>query len=150
MPIEPQIPGFLTGTIVATVTDPAGVVPQTNIIQIADPWTVRVQWSITGGIVSVIDDKATWRLRVYLESLGPGLEALVGSADVQVDTVPLMPLPAPGTRSYDRIIPVPGNFPGLQPGAHKLVTVLTIDKSGVPGMIAGFVEGQVLQFYQFP
>jgi hypothetical protein len=144
MPFEPQMPGFLTGTINATVIDPAGLVPQTNIIQIPDQWRVRVQWSISGLFVPMLAPGATWKVSVYLESIGPGLESQVASLNV--------PLGAPMglTHTYDHTLIVPGNYPGLTAGAYKLVTVLTIDNGGAPWPMAGFVDGPVLQFYQYP
>ncbi|NDJ77615.1 MAG: hypothetical protein GYB65_15295 [Chloroflexi bacterium] len=147
MSFEPQFPGFLTGDIDISVLDPSGLVPETNIIQIPDAWAVRVRWHIEGGIVSLIAGNATWHVRVFLESIGPGLEQEVGAVNVTVGSVPLGP---GGQRNYDETINIPGNLPGLQPGLYKMVVVATIENAGMPGMIAAFAEGPYLHFYQFP
>jgi hypothetical protein len=159
MPFEPQNPPFLTGTIDAEVFDTFLPAPQlTKIIPTAHPWRVQVQWSITGLNVGMINPAANWHVQVYLESLGPGLEARVGAQDVLYSTGLAIP---PNTLSYDVPINVPGSFtappppPGgtpLTPGAYKLVTVVTIDWTNpagivVPFAIAGYVEGPVLQFF---
>jgi hypothetical protein len=142
MPFEIQaLPA--TGSISAIVQDPSGQVPELTIIQIPDAWAVNVQWSISGAAVPAFAPTAQWHVRVSLESLGPGLEAIVGQITE--------PMGAPAlSHSYNRTINVPGNFPGLTPGAYKLTTVVTLENGGVPCPLAGYVEGPVLQFYQFP
>ncbi len=147
MSFEPQLPGFLTGDISLKVLDPHGLLPETNIIQIPDSWAVDVKWEISGGIVSLLDRNATWHIRVFLESIGPGLESEVGNANVTVGSVALG---AGGSRQYNENIKIPGNIKDLTPGLYKLVVVATIENAGVPGMIAAFSEGPYLHFYQFP
>jgi hypothetical protein len=139
---EPQtLP--LSGTISAHVHDPVGQNPDRHIIQIPDPWQVHVRWQVSGDAVTTFASDALWRIQVSLESLGPGLEAVVGEITQAVGS------PA-SSHSYDRRIDIQGAFPGLTPGAYKLVTVLTLENNGLPCPIAGYVEGPVLQFYQFP
>lgn len=139
---EPQtLP--LSGNITATVLDPLGQVPQSHIIQIADPWQVRVRWNVAGDAVTTFAPTAQWRIRIAVESLGPGLEANVGEI--------VEPVGAPAaSHSYDRTVNISGSFPGLTPGAYKLVTVMTLENGGLPCPLAGFIEGPVVQFYQFP
>ncbi len=142
MPFEPQtLP--INGSISTTVLDPTGQNPSNLIIQIPDAWAVRVVWSVAGDAVPMMAAAAQWRVRVSLESLGPGLEAQVGALNEPVGAPAAM-------HTYDRIINIPGSFPGLTPGAYKLVTVLTLDNGGLPVPIAAFSEGPVVQFYQFP
>jgi hypothetical protein len=150
MPFEPQLPSWLEGTLSAAVRDPAGLKPSRTIIQIPDAWAVRVQWTVSGMLAGVVTESTTWHVRVYLESLGVGLEDEVGKADVLGNSVALS---SSGERSYDITIPVPGNLVGLTAGAYKMVTVLTLDNGATPATplpIAGYVEGPVLQFYQYP
>lgn len=142
MPFEIQsLPA--SGSITANVQDPLGQVPELTIIQIADAWSVRVQWDISGAAVPAFAPGALWHVRVSLESIGPGLEAVMAEI-----TEPMGP-PAL-SHNYDRTVNIPGSFPGLTPGAYKLTTVVTLENGGVPCPLAGYVEGPVLQFYQFP
>jgi len=133
----------ITVSISAHVHDPVGQNPDRHIIQIPDAWQVHVYWEVSGDAVTTFAPNAQWRVRVSLESLGPGLEAVVG------EITELMGAPA-SAHSYNRFINVPGNIPGLVAGAYKLVTVLTLENNGLPCPIAGYVEGPVLQFYEFP
>jgi hypothetical protein len=140
---EPQMAPFLSGSCGTQVTDPTGLNPSPNIIQIADAWAVRVQWSVAGNFVVLMNPGALWRVRVMLESIGPGLEAQVATATVPVGAPAL-------SHSYNQVLSIAANFPGLVPGAYKLTTVITIENGGLPGEIAAFDEGPVLQFYRFP
>ncbi|HEX3049789.1 MAG TPA: hypothetical protein VHP83_03975 [Aggregatilineaceae bacterium] len=142
MPFEVQaLP--INGTITATVLDPNGQVPERTIIQIPDDWAINVRWSVAGNMVALFSPTAQWHVKVSLESLGPGMDLKV------VDVTEAMGAPA-FAHNYDRTMNIPGNYPGLAAGAYKLVTVLTLENAGTPAPIAGYVEGPVLQFYQFP
>lgn len=133
----------LTGNMTAIVQDPAGANPETHIIQIPDAWQVRVRWDVSGDAVTTFAEDALWRVRVSIESLGPGLEAIVGEITE--------PVGAPAAaHNYDRTVNIPGSLAGLTPGPYKVVTVLTLENGGLPCPLAGYVEGPVVQFYQYP
>src|SRR5262245_23426229 len=133
MPFEPQMPGYITGSISTTVTDPTGLQPHSHIIQLADPWAINVKWGLSGGFVSMLCPGALWNVRVYLESLGPGAEFEVAALNEPVGA-------SAASHNYDKTLVVAGGNPNLKPGAYKMVTVLTITNNGVPIQMAGFDE----------
>ncbi|GIK40001.1 MAG: hypothetical protein KJ077_19500 [Anaerolineae bacterium] len=139
MPFEHPFTGpAMTATASAVVLDPAGVQPST-IIQTEDAWRIRVNWQISGAAAPML--AGDWTVRAFLESIGPGFEGQVGPTRV----VPLNP-PAPAlVRNYTTDIDVPGNT--VAAGTYKLVTLINYAHLGVPGEMAAFVEGPVLQFY---
>ena len=139
---EPQLPPFLSGAIDTQVHDTGGA--PINIVRLSDPWHVHIQWNVTGSIVPLIN--GTWHIKVYAESMGPGAEMEVGSLDVLVNAEALVGM----TRSYNRLIVVPGNLAGLTDGVYRVTTVLTIENGGSRGMIAAFDQGPLMQFFQFP
>jgi hypothetical protein len=134
---EPDAPGFITGTISATVTS-AGGNPQT-IFKASDPWSIRVDWQLNGpGVLLASGD---WHVRAFLESMGPGFEGQVGPT---VDE----PVGAPATsHSYSRTISVPASV--APPRVYELTVLVThtlpAAVGGGAGPFAAFEQGQVLQ-----
>jgi hypothetical protein len=141
MPFEPRFPdqysNLFHGDMKTTVTDPHGI-PDSTIISRADDWHLQVDWNVNGALVGAI--AGTWHVRCYLESMGPGPEVLVASADVALN----------GGNNYSRTFIIPVGTPP-QAGAYKLVTVITFTNVlGNPGLFAGYDEFGLLQFYDGP
>ncbi len=142
-PIE-IVPGPMTGTLTATVLDPNGV-PPGNIIRTSDNWNVKVQWTLKGTGAAFVTKDERWLLRIFVESIGPGPEALVPPG-VTVNAKGGM------DQAYDYMFTFPPNADMARPdysGVYKLIVVLTLtDDDGHPLPIAGFFEGPVIQFYR--
>ena len=139
MPFEPQFPdefsNLFHGHIQAQATDPHGV-PNSSIISMEQDWHLSVNWQVHGALVPAIG--GTWHLRAYVESIGPGPEMEVASADIALD----------GGNNYSRTFAIGPNVPG-RAGAYKLVSVLTYtDILGNPGLFAAYDEAGILQFYE--
>jgi hypothetical protein len=144
MPFESVVQP-LTGSITAHVHDPSGIVPETTIVRATDPWQIHVLWSISGLASEFIIPPMTWNVRCFLESMGTGPETPI---------IPTANVAAQGglAQNYDVLINVPA-FPVLGnpafSGLYRLVTVLTLRTSpgGAPLPIAGYDEGNMMQFY---
>jgi hypothetical protein len=139
MPFEPQNipPNFFTGTISAfAVLDPSGLQP-TTIIRTNDTWHVFISWRIAGIVADAL--AGTWQVHAFLESMGPGLEAQVGSQTINLNADPTTP------RDYNALLTVP---PGTPAGTYKLVvTINYLTPANQPGFMAGYQEGPILQFF---
>lgn len=138
----------LVGNISAVIHDEVGVDP-TTIIKAGDPWSVHIEWEMTGKNWHMIAGK--WHVHVNLESIGPGPElSLVDFADKNCMN---QPLPSP-TGKYRCHFDVPGDVIDKDVVPHqglamKLVVLLTyVDPLGHRGPIAGYWEGPILQFYE--
>lgn len=141
MPFEPQLPGpwqhLFSGQMQIGVTDPNGT-PASTIISLTDSWNLQVSWQVTGLFVPSIGGK--WLVRAFVESIGPGPELLVASADI----------PMTGLNNYSRVFNIGPSVPG-QAGPYKLVVVITsTNLLGTPSPFAGYAEGPILQFYSGP
>ncbi len=142
-----QGPNVLTqGTMTIDVLDNNGII--SNVLDGSLPWNVNLKWSVTNGAGFIIPPMQ-WRLRVYVESLGTGIEAMVGEANVAV----VHPNPAAGYSNMLTVAPPIGSStPGAPDpsGVYRVVGVLTlyttIAGAVTPLPLAGFVEGPVIQF----
>ena len=140
MPFEVEL-GAMHGHISTAVLDPAGVNPRT-IIKMTDPWRLRVDWSLHGPLVPMID--GDWRVTAYLESMGPGPEITLGTAVIDIGSGGT---PDALGLEYQHTFNLAPNTPNVA-GAYKLVTVITsVSETGLPGPFAAFDEGPILQFY---
>lgn len=145
MPFEPQVPPVLTGDVTSVIVkDPNGLVPAITVVRMKDPWTVNVKWYVQGDLASDLNPATVWRVGIRLESIGGGLETEVLYRDI-----PLMPF---SFYQYDEDfdIPAANSFNNFAPGVYKLIVVITSNIGGVPQTMAGYKEGPMLQFYDFP
>ncbi len=136
-------PHLLKGTIAADVYELGGVAP-TNIIRIDEAWKVSIDWELIGSLKSMVC--GTWCLHLHLESIGQGeeLDLFEGNREVHVKLDPC----GDGKYHYDFMVPAGTIYPKHCSTPYKLVTTLTyLNECGRPGPMAGFVEGQILQFY---
>ena len=141
MPFEPQLPGpyqaLFHGHIQTQVTDPHGT-PASTIISMQDDWHLQVNWQVHGMFVPSVS--GTWKVRAYLESIGPGPELLVADRDIAMT----------GGSSYSETFFIGPNVPN-EAGPYKLVTVITAENmAGGPAPFAAYDEGGILQFHEGP
>jgi hypothetical protein len=136
-------PELLYGSISADVYEIGGVAPK-NIIRIDQDWLVRLNWALEGSLKSMIC--GTWCLNLHLESIGKGQELDLPGAYNEV-RVPLDPC-GDGRYTYDFVVKAGTVRPEHCSTPFKLVSTITYENScGLPGPMAGFVEGSILQFY---
>lgn len=114
-----------------------------HVLQLGKDWHIKVEWEITddpGHAPLVPAIGGTWQVRAKLESIGAEWEGMVG-AMVPVALVP-------GQTHYSTTIHGAGFPPAGNDGGYKLlVTINYIYPTGVPGPMAGFLEGPMIQFY---
>jgi hypothetical protein len=128
--------------IEAVVFDPGG--SPTVIIDENLDWEIRVSWEALGD--AVVFQAGNVSVDAFVESIGPGVEKQLGPEIVPIN---------PGQTNYDATINVSAGdveIPVDQSSiAVKLTTTLTAKDPGdnvIP--MAGFVEGQILQFFRTP
>ncbi len=138
MKFEELLPLFsLNGTCeVLEHTLPGGA--PTQIIRTDQAWDVRFRWATIGALNYVLSGR--WQLRVLLEEIGigeTGLPPAYSFAEVNFVSAP---------NAYERILHIPAGV--VKAGVYKLVATITmVGPSNVPGPIAGFGEGEMLQFF---
>ena len=113
------------------------VLPARNI-RTDQAWDVRFKWNATGGLTNVM--AGTWKLGILLEKYGAeeaGLPPEYATTLVKFESKPF---------SYDKIVHIPAGK--VKPGVYKIVATITmVGPLGEPGPMAGFGEGDLLQFY---
>ena len=123
-----------------TVTNVAVIDHDGNPNKVIDddqPFDVQVDWTITPAVTAALLD-GTWTVRAYAESMGPGPEQLIGTANVAAN----------GGTSYSATMSIPvGVLPSdVAPdsGVYKLVVVITYrNRFGQLTEIAAFAEGSM-------
>lgn len=136
----------LSGDVAALVVLDPGL-PPTTIIKMSDPFNVQVEWHIEGGLVPMLG--GNWHINVFCESIGKGFEGQLGAEKVVALGDGALTNPPP-KRAYSTLIDVPAaeTIADFEPGAYKLTAVITYENGGVPGEMAGYSEGPILQFYK--
>jgi hypothetical protein len=135
---EELLPYFdLSGTCEVFEQTPPGGAP-TQIIRTDQAWGVEFKWDTSGPLNYVMCGK--WILRVLLEEMGCGEFCLEeGLSKAEVDFVC-------GPHHYEYKFNIPAGK--VRPGVYKLVATITmVGPCNIPGPIAGFCEGKMLQFY---
>jgi hypothetical protein len=134
---------FLHGTgPTLAVLDPDGT--PNNILDEPIGGTCIVSWSFSGG-GRIFLDPTVFTVHLYAGAIGPGPDKLVGTAAV------------PGTShtvsglnwDFSAKIPItpgmlPPNGPGVS-GVYRLTAVITNAVGGVRDVLAGFVDGPVIE-----
>jgi hypothetical protein len=137
--------GPLAGVIDIHVSDPNGIVPEQTVIRMADRWRIDIKWKLQGLLVGMLN--GSWRVRVYLESMGGMAEPMILNEPVPF---PTGATPDPFTLQYHLTRDFGPNVPAEE-GVYKLVVVITsVTPANTPGPFAGFVDGPLLQFYHAP
>jgi hypothetical protein len=134
--IGTDVPSQLALTINPLVLVQAGGERDTVVVD-DDSFRVTVRWSVTPQPAAVLLT-GTWTVCVYVESVGPGPERLLGSSTVPADGGPeyaTVLRMAPGT--------LPSNAdPATASGVYKVFAVLTYATSlNAPTEITAFSEG---------
>jgi hypothetical protein len=138
---------LISGTMTCIVLDNNGI--QTTILAAGQPWRIDVSWTLSHAGLLVPPE--IWRVRAFLEAMGPGNDLLASEVDV--------PVVINGT-SYSASLPVAANVPSPSlpgpsspSGLYKVVTVLTLFLPGMAGPgshttlpIAGYAEAPLIQF----
>ncbi len=134
-------PLSLSGSLDLLQVFDSGPNPNT-VIRRSEPWSVRLDWSISGGIAPALG--GDWEVKALLESMGGGFEGQIASTTVALATV------APAfNRAYTTTLNIAG---GVVPtdGVYKLVVAILHRNLGVPTRMAGFEEGPFVEFYSAP
>ena len=111
--------------------------PTNGIINVANPWDVRVSWCLTGPLRELIC--GTWCVSVHFESIGEGREFTLHYPEFEFNChhkCYSVRLPGRGIRPDDCSTPY-----------KPVVTVAYKTMCGKPGPIIGFCEFPVIQFY---
>ncbi|HVO71436.1 MAG TPA: hypothetical protein VMT24_15405 [Aggregatilineaceae bacterium] len=136
-----------SGSMQATVfeaTGPGPAYPPTKIIRTDQPWGVKVEWEMTGALVTWLN--ANFQIKVVLEKMGPGAD--VALPPVLVNTLTGTLNPAIPSRSYSYNIKV---APHATPeGVYRVVVLLHLfdDGTGDPAPIAGFADSGYIDIFQ--
>ena len=128
----------MTCSVLDNTTAPATVL-DANL-----PFTVRMGWTVPAALAPFLG--GSFRLRVYVESFGPGPEQMIGQVNVPV---------VPGQQNYNNIdMNVPGNsLPGEGAGAppvsglYRCVAVLQ-HLNGAATEGSGYHDGTLIQLRQ--
>ncbi|MCL6512748.1 MAG: hypothetical protein K6U78_18935 [Anaerolineae bacterium] len=145
--LEPAYDGEMEAQVIEIAEQDTPV--PTNHIRTTQNWRVNVKWEMRGALAAFLVDE--FRLRAFLESIGPGAELALPIGGPLVVNTMAGPLSFPGgvaTRTYTADINVPAGT--VPPGVYKLVTTLQLHDDAPPGApypIAGMVEGPFLNFF---
>ncbi|MCA9734010.1 MAG: hypothetical protein H6696_04465 [Deferribacteres bacterium] len=115
---------------------PPGEVSSETIIRTDQQWHCHFRWRTLGGLNYLLSGR--WKLSILLEKWG-GREFNLPQNEITVSFVN-----AP--HEYHAVISIPAHR--VPAGAYKPVVLVTMEgPTGVPGPIAAFGEGAMMQFY---
>ena len=140
----------LQGSINATVKDTTGTNPE-NIIEAGKPWTVEIEWEMTGTNWQLVSGK--WHVHVNLDAIGHQFEQ---SLEDFTDPSCMNQTFPNATGKYSCKFDVPGNVLSKAVVPHqgmalKMVVVLTcVDNLGHRGPIAALWEGPIILAFETP
>ncbi|MCP4423259.1 MAG: hypothetical protein GY803_02075 [Chloroflexi bacterium] len=120
-----------------------------GIIRTDQDWTLHVHWHTTGNLVPIL--RGVWHLDMYLERMGPGPDRHLPVGGFEIPLTPNVS----GTAVYNPFIVIPAGTvpagPDNHPVAYRLVATITYKYDSADsapfGLMAGFVEGPMVQFY---
>lgn len=140
-----------TAEAVAYEVVPPGVAVTNRIIRNDQKWGIQIDWEMHGPLSVWLD--AEFRLRAYLESLGPGSDyelPVAGPLTVATLSVPNSPVGGVATRTYAAQIEVDPATTTVKPGTYMLITVIQVFEraSGNPVPVAGFCEGPIIMVFE--
>jgi hypothetical protein len=126
------------------VLDPGGA-PNT-IIKTTDAFTVRLRFAVDQPGASLLGGQ--WLVRAYAESVGPGQEQQIGNTVAQ-NVSAGVPGGPPARLEYTVDVNVPAGTlddeGAASSGVYKLAAIVTHQNFGGPTVLAGFVEGPIVQ-----
>jgi hypothetical protein len=105
---------------------PADTSTPVNHIRTTQPWGVHVEWTVQGSYVPFLVDE--FRVRLFIESIGPGLEVVRPPVVVPTMSVGLQP---GNVRSYSANVEIAaGEIPA---GVYKLACLVQMHDDVAPG-----------------
>ena len=111
--------------------------PTNRIINVANPWDVRVSWCLVGPLKELIC--GMWCVQVHFESIGEGPEFTLKGPEFEFNC---------HQDCYSVCIPGRGIDPKDCGSPFKAVVTVTYKSMcGEPGPILGFCEFPIMQFY---
>lgn len=132
-----------TGSIQVPLSFPSGSISSfvhdndqnpTSVLEATKAFQMHVNFNIDPVLAAILGPGPNWRVEVYADQLGGGLDALVGTATVNHN---------PTQTNYTLHVqcgPLGVNSPGAgQSNLYKLAVVLTYANGG-PEYITGFTE----------
>jgi hypothetical protein len=159
---DPNIPGIIQGEVTGlSVIDPAADLPGelgNLVINQNRDFEVLVSWEVFQPFAPLWVEGlgalgASWNVRVYAESVGPGDEIEIGSTavDVSANVACSVHGGIVNCRGYSATVPVPAGTlkedSPSQSGVYKLVATVFLNSNlGEPGFdMAGYQEGPVIR-----
>lgn len=151
-PTVPTPNGFFDITM-QTITanqikEPSSALAPSTVMPLNQAFTIDIQWDVDGVLWPMLG--GSWDLHAYLEKMGTGLD--LDLTDLANHIIPFTfantaPIPPPPPVHYHRQFDVPAGTV-TQEGAYKLIVTLTYrNLLDMPGPMAGYWEGPILQFY---
>lgn len=123
------------------VCEKRGVAPP-NIIATDQDWSIKLAWTLCGHEPFF----GNWLVKVYLESMGPGMEYVLPSDDGAKIALVDGDMKAPNVYSYSNELKFKAGE--IAPGIYWLVATIAWEKHpGKLGDLMGFSEKSMLQFY---
>lgn len=126
--------------------------PKDDVIRDNETWYVDVSWHLEGTGLNPSSAvglrPGTWNVMVHCESVGTAAEHDFGPGTARWDSVPsTMPN---YKRSYTVRVPINAGAAG--PGLYRLGATITytLDATGGPALMAGFIEGAIVNIYDAP
>jgi hypothetical protein len=151
--LAPAYDGFNLQADVIEFANPDELIP-THHIRTTQNWAVDVSWEMRGVQTTFLVDE--FHIRVFLESIGPGVELQLPIGGPVVVGTMVPPLAAGPSRTYNnattgnltRILTPAGTVPA---GVYKMVTLVQLyddAPGGTPYPIVGTVDGPILTFFK--
>jgi hypothetical protein len=136
--------GVLSGDVKVTCLDPDAT--PNKVLELGNPWTGRVSWFIDGlGIAALAGE---WEARLFIESMGPGVEQEIAPPITKDLVADLLPSSTATHHEYRADFPVPANTPPDE-GVYRITGLITYTNPfGNRMAMAGFSEGEMIQFYK--
>jgi hypothetical protein len=145
MPLEfdPLSTAVTDGNVTVISIDPDAT--PNKVLELNQPWTGRVSWFIDGPGVAAL--AGTWEARLFIESMGPQAEQEVTPAITKDLVTDLLATSTATHHEYQADFPVPAGTPSEE-GVYRITGLITYTNPfGHRMAMAGFSEGQMIQFY---
>lgn len=141
---EELLPWFGWPNAQCTVYEGGPGGPPTSVIRTNQPWGIHFEWETAGALNFLMS--GTWHLTAQLEKMGvEEFDLLAAAPGVDPKNVPFVSEP----HTYSEWLVFPANI--VSAGVYRLIVTITMDgPGGVPGPIAGYGDGGLLQFYKTP
>lgn len=158
---DPNIPQQIQGEVTGlTIIDPGNLAGELGnlVLDPAKNFQVKVDWEVFEQLAPLWVDGlgalgASWDIRVYAESVGPGDEVEIGRASVATGAIIACSINGGvvNCRGYSATVDVPAGTlqedSQTQSGVYKIVATVFLNSNlGTPGFdMAGYQEGPVVR-----